>query len=311
MVETSFYFKGIKELPREELFVQGHRACSGCGEAISVRILMKAIGPNCIVINPTGCLEVVSSPYPYTSWAVPWYHVAFENGGAVASGVEAALKALIRKGRLENKKIHVVVIAGDGGTADIGFQSLSGALERGHDLLYVCLDNEAYMNTGIQRSSSTPYGAWTTTSAVGKVSFGKPQWKKNMPAIVASHGIPYVATANPAYPLDLANKAKKAVEIEGSAYLHILTPCVPGWRIQSNLSMKVARLAVQTGIFPLYEIEDGEFRLTVEVAERKHVREYLKLQSRFAHLTEEEIEKIQKRVDKESEEIGLGPRVES
>ncbi|RLG92811.1 MAG: pyruvate synthase subunit beta [Candidatus Hecatellales archaeon] len=302
------YFKTLKDLPKEELFVQGHRACSGCGEAIAVRHIMKAIGPNCIVISPTGCLEVVSSPYPYTSWAVPWYHVAFENAASVASGVEAALKVLMRKGVLEKKKIHVVAIAGDGGTVDIGFQALSGALERGHGFAYICLDNEAYMNTGIQRSGATPYGAWTTTSAVGKAIRGKVQWKKNMPAIVASHGIPYVATACPAYPVDLVNKVKRAVEIEGPAYVHVLTPCVPGWRIPSNISIKVARLAVQTGIFPLYEIKDGKLTLTVKVPKRKHVKEYLKLQGRFAHLTDEEIEKIQERVDRESESLGLGPR---
>ena len=308
MAEKKVFFKSLKDLPKDELFVQGHRACSGCGETIAVRLIMKAVGPNCIVITPTGCLEVVSSPYPYTSWAVPWYHVAFENAAAVASGVEAGLKALMRKGKLEKKKIHVIAIAGDGGTADIGLQALSGALERGHDFLYVCLDNEAYMNTGIQRSSSTPYGAWTTTSAVGKVMPGKLQWKKNMPAIAAAHDIPYVATACPAYPLDLVNKAKKAVEIDGPAYLHVLTPCVPGWRIPSNLSIKIARLAVQTGIFPLYEVEDGRLHVTVKVPKRKHVKEYLKLQGRFAHLTDDEIEKIQKRVDMESEKLGLGPR---
>ena len=308
MAEKKVFFKSLKDLPKEDFFVQGHRACSGCGETIAVRLIMKAVGPNCIVITPTGCLEVVSSPYPYTSWAVPWYHVAFENAAAVASGVEAGLKALMRKGKLEKKKIHVIAIAGDGGTADIGLQALSGALERSHDFLYVCLDNEAYMNTGIQRSSSTPYGAWTTTSAVGKVMPGKLQWKKNMPAIAAAHDIPYVATACPAYPLDLVNKAKKAVEIDGPAYLHVLTPCVPGWRIPSNLSIKIARLAVQTGIFPLYEVEDGRLHVTVKVPKRKHVKEYLKLQGRFAHLTDDEIEKIQKRVDMESEKLGLGPR---
>ncbi|RLI02384.1 pyruvate synthase subunit beta [Candidatus Bathyarchaeota archaeon] len=308
MAEKKVFFKSLKDLPKDELFVQGHRACSGCGETIAVRLIMKAVGPDCIVITPTGCLEVVSSPYPYTSWAVPWYHVAFENAAAVASGVEAGLKALMRKGKLEKKRIHVIAIAGDGGTADIGLQALSGALERGHDFLYVCLDNEAYMNTGIQRSSSTPYGAWTTTSAVGKVMPGKLQWKKNMPAIAAAHDIPYVATACPAYPLDLVNKAKKAVEIDGPAYLHVLTPCVPGWRIPSNLSIKIARLAVQTGIFPLYEVEDGRLHVTVKVPKRKHVKEYLKLQGRFAHLTDDEIEKIQKRVDMESEKLGLGPR---
>ncbi|MGP3666845.1 MAG: pyruvate synthase subunit PorB [Candidatus Bathyarchaeota archaeon] len=308
MISEKVYFKSLKEIPKEDYFVYGHRACAGCAEPIIVKLVLKSIGKDCIVISPTGCLEIISSPYPYTSWAVPWYHVAFENAAAVASGVEAALKVLIRKGKLPNKKVHVVVFAGDGGTADIGFQALSGALERGHDLLYVCLDNEAYMNTGIQRSSSTPFGAWTTTSAVGKVFLGKPQWKKDMAKIAVAHDIPYVATASPAYPLDLMNKARRGVEVDGPAYLHVISPCVPGWRIRPEMTIKLARLAVQTGIFPLYEVENGVLRVTVKVSKRKRVEEYLKLQGRFAHLTEDMVKKIQEHVDKEAEKLGLGSR---
>ena len=308
MVSEKVYFKSLKDIPDEDYFIYGHRACAGCAEPIIVKLVLKAIGKDCIVITPTGCLEVFSSPYPYTSWAVPWYHVAFENAAAVASGVEAALKVLTRKGRLPNKKVHVVVFAGDGGTADIGLQALSGALERGHDFLYVCLDNEAYMNTGIQRSSSTPFGAWTTTSAVGKVFLGKFQWKKDVAKIAAAHNIPYVATASPAYPLDLMNKARRGVEIDGPAYLHVISPCVPGWRIRPEMSIKLARLAVQTGIFPLYEVENGILKVTVKVHKRKKVEEYLKPQGRFAHLTEDMIRKIQEHVDREAEKLGLGPR---
>jgi len=308
---TEQYFKSIKELPTESWFVHGERSCQGCGEALATKIIMKAIGPSTIVVSATGCLEIISSPYPYTSWAVPWAHFLFENAAASASGIETGLRVLMRKGRLPKKKINVTVFAGDGGTVDIGLQSLSGALERGHDFLYVCLDNEAYMNTGIQRSSSTPYAAWTTTSAVGKVIRGKPQWKKDIVSIVDAHRVPYIATACPTYPLDLANKAKRGVEVEGPAYLHVFCPCPPGWRYPSEKSILVGRLGVETGIFPLYEIEDGELGLTVNVPQRKHVREYLKIQGRFTHLNEEEIAKIQKRVDEESEKLGLGPRVKS
>ena len=302
------YFKSIKDLPREELYAPGHRACQGCMEALAIRIVLKAIGPNCIVVTATGCAEVTSTPYPYTAWRVPWYHVAFENAAAVASGIEAALKVLMRKRRLAEERIHVVAIAGDGGTADIGLQALSGALERWHDLVYVCLDNEAYMNTGIQRSSSTPYGAWTTTSPPGRASIGQRTWKKDMPSIAAAHRIPYVATATPAYVLDLANKARKAAEVEGPAYLHVYCSCPPGWRIPPDKAIEILRLGVETGMLPIYEIEGGQFRLTIKPARRKPVEVYLKAQGRFAHLTEREIEFIQRRVDEEAERLGLPPR---
>lgn len=301
------YFKNIKDLPKEELFVEGHRGCSGCPLTIAVRHILKATGPDVIVVTTTGCLEIISSPYPYTSWRVPWIHTLFENAGAVVSGIEAALKVLARKGGLEEgRRIKAVAIAGDGGTVDIGFQALSGALERGHDILYVCLDNEAYMNTGIQRSGATPFGAWTTTSAVGKVMRGKMQQKKDLPAIVAAHNIPYVATASVAYPLDLANKTRKGSEVRGPAYIHVHCPCPTGWRFHEGLTIKLARLAVQTGMFPLYEIENGVPRATVRVPRRKPVREYLKLQGRFGHLTEEDIAQIQRAVDEQCARLGIG-----
>jgi pyruvate ferredoxin oxidoreductase beta subunit len=288
-----------KLVTREENFAPGHRACVGCGEALAVRQACKALGRNVIVVSATGCMEVVSSPLPYTSWRVPWIHTLFENAAAVASGVEAGLKAMVKKGKRPAKEIHVVAMAGDGGTADIGLQALSGALERGHDFLYICFDNEAYMNTGIQRSSATPFGASTTTSPAGKLSIGQVTWKKNLPAICAAHDIPYVATACPSYPFDLMAKVKKGAALPGPAYIHILSVCPTGWRCPTDLSVKIGRLAVESGIFPLYEIENGSYKLTIELSELRPVQDYLKLQGRFRHLSEEVIKEIQDRVNEE------------
>ncbi len=293
-----------KLIPREEHFAPGHRACQGCGLALAVRLVCKALGRNVIIANATGCLEIVSTPLPWTSWRVPWIHTLFENTAAVAAGVESGVKALKRKGRIpEDKEILAVAMAGDGGTADIGIQALSGAFERGHRLIYICYDNEAYMNTGIQRSSATPYGAWATTSPVGKVRKGQITWKKNMPEIAAAHNIPYVATACPSFPFDLLEKVEKAKRADGPAYLHILSPCPTGWRFPTDLTVRLGRLAVLTGVFPLYEIERGRYRLTFEPPELLPVREYLKLQGRFRHLTDEMIDYIQKRTLEEYEKL--------
>ncbi len=286
-------------IAREELFAPGHRACIGCGEALAVRLACKVLGRNTIIVSVTGCIEIISSPLPYTSWRVPWIHTLFENAAAVASGVEAGLKAMTRKERRPTQEVNVVAMAGDGGTSDIGLQALSGALERGHNFLYICFDNEAYMNTGIQRSSATPYGASTTTSPAGKVSIGQVTWKKNMPAIAAAHDIPYVATACPSYPFDLMSKVAKGAAINGPAYIHILNVCPVGWRSPPELTIEMGRLAVQTGVFPLYEVENGEYKLNVSPPKLKPVPDYLKLQGRFRHLSEETITKIQHRVDKE------------
>jgi pyruvate ferredoxin oxidoreductase beta subunit len=283
----------------EENFAPGHRACIGCGEALAVRHVCKALGKNVIVVNATGCIEIYSSLLPYTSWRVPWIHTLFENVGAVVSGVESAYKARIQKGKIEDRGVKFVGFAGDGGTSDIGLQALSGAMERGHDFLYCCFDNEAYMNTGIQRSSSTPYGAWTTTAPVGKKSIGQMTWKKNMPEIAVAHKIPYVATACPSYPFDLMDKVKRGMEIKGPAYIHIFSVCPTGWRCPPNLTIEIGRLAVETGVFPLYEVINGEYRLSVDIPELKPVREYLKKQGRFRHLTEKDIERIQTRVGEE------------
>ncbi len=286
-------------LAREELFAPGHRACTGCGEALAVRLACKSLGRNSIIVNATGCMEVISSQLPYTSWRVPWIHTLFENAAAVASGVEAGLKVMTRKGRRPAQDINVVAMAGDGGTSDIGLQALSGALERGHNFLYICFDNEAYMNTGIQRSSATPFGASTTTSPAGKVSIGQVTWKKNMPAIAAAHDIPYVATACPSYPFDLMRKIDRAARTSGPAYVHILNVCPIGWRCAPDLTISIGRLAVETGIFPLYEVENGRYRLSVAIAKLRPVTDYLKLQGRFRHLSEDTVSEIQRKVDME------------
>ncbi len=286
-------------IAKKEIFAPGHRACIGCGEALAVRLVCKALGQNVIVVSATGCMEIVASQFPYTSWRVPWIHTLFENTAAVASGIEAGLKAMARKGRQPAPGVKVVAMAGDGGTSDIGLQALSGALERGHNLLYICFDNEAYMNTGIQRSSATPFGASTTTSPAGKKSIGQTTWKKNMPAIVAAHNISYIATASPSYPFDLMAKVKKALTIEGPTYLHILSVCPVGWRSPADLSVRIGRLAVESGVFPLYEIEDGKYKLSLDLPQLRPVQDYLKLQGRFRHLSEEVVKEIQHRVDKE------------
>ena len=295
----------VRTLPQKEYFAPGHRACQGCAEALAVRLIIKALGRNVIVTSATGCMEVISSPIPFTSWKVPWLHVAFENAAAVASGVESGLKILTKKTILPGKKIVTIAIGGDGGTADIGLQALSGALERGHDMIYICTDNEAYMNTGIQRSSSTPFGASTTTSPAGKVKSGQLTRKKNMPAIVAAHRIPYVATACPSYPIDLVQKVRKAAKTEGPAYIHILAVCPTGWRSAPDLSIKLGRLAVETGVFPLYEIEKGRYRMSIDYPNLRPVKEYLKLQGRFRHLTEDRIEEIEREVHQQYEELKL------
>jgi len=286
-----------KNIPVVEPLSRGHRACQGCGEVLAMRLAAKAVGNQLIAVSATGCMEIITSPYPQTAWNVPWIHVAFENAAAVASGVEAGRKALIRKGRIADDGTKVVAFAGDGGTADIGMQALSGALERGHDFTYICLDNEAYMNTGIQRSSSTPFGASTTTSPSGVKSKGQMTWKKNLPMIAAAHNVPYVATASPAWHLDLMNKVRKAVSVPGPAYVHIYSPCPTGWRCGPETSIETARLVVQTRIFPLYEVIDGKYHLTRDIKKPKPVEEYLMMQRRFRHLKPADIEVIQKRVD--------------
>jgi pyruvate ferredoxin oxidoreductase beta subunit len=289
---------------KKELFSAGHRACQGCGEVLAVRLMCKALGENTVIASATGCMEIVSSLYPSTAWEVPWIHVAFENAAAVASGVEAGLKALRKKGRIDDRYIKVVGMAGDGGTMDIGMQALSGAMERGHDMLFVCFDNEAYMNTGIQRSSGTPMGASTTTAPAGKISYGQKTWKKNMPEIMVAHNVTYVATACPSYPLDFIRKVEKAKKTKGPSYIHCFSVCPTGWRSPSHLTIAMGRLAVESGVFPLYEVENGKYKISAEMPKKlKPIKDYFKAQGRFRHLGEHEIKMIQERVESEYNKI--------
>jgi pyruvate ferredoxin oxidoreductase beta subunit len=283
----------------------GHSGCAGCCDAFAAKFTLMGAGPNTIVVNPTGCLEVMSTPFPYSSWQVPWIHSLFENAGAVASGVEAALKALGKK-----NDIKIVAIGGDGSTMDIGIGAISGAFERGHDFTYVCMDNEAYMNTGIQRSSGTPFNASTTTTPAGKFSFGNPRPKKDMPAIMAAHGSPYVATTSIGFPRDMMRKVKKATEIVGPTYIHAHAPCTTGWGFDTSKTLEIAKLAVETCLWPMYEMENGEITQVRKVKNPRPVEEYLRTQKRFKHLFtkeggEEEIKKIQAMADLNIKHFGL------
>lgn len=265
----------------EALFTPGHRACPGCAASLAVRTILQASGPDVIIVNATGCVETFTTPYGYSPWGVPFIHPLFENAGAVASGVEAALK---KKGLAD--KVKVIVIGGDGGTLDIGMGSLSGMFERGHNVLYICYDNEAYMNTGVQRSSATPVGASTMTSPSGQASWGKEQPKKNLAAIALAHGIPYVATASIGYPKDLMRKVRKALEIRGPKYLDVHSPCPIGWGFDPARTIEVAKLAIQTGLIPLYETGHDLPLKSRRIGTPKPVEEYLRLQTRFRHLFE-------------------------
>ncbi|MEM2099102.1 MAG: thiamine pyrophosphate-dependent enzyme [Candidatus Bathyarchaeia archaeon] len=287
--EWKFTAKDIAEKP--DLFLSGHRACAGCVPATVMRLIMKATRGPTIVTQATGCMEVVSSIYPYTSWAAPWLHTAFETAAANAAGIEAALKVMKRKGRLPYEHVDVIAIAGDGGTYDIGFQALSGAVERGHDFLFVLYDNEAYMNTGIQRSGGTPYGAATTTSPAGSVIPGKVEYKKPIADIMVAHGIPYVATASPFYWRDLLVKVRRGLEVNGPAFLHVFAPCPRGWRSEADKSIELSRLAVETCVFPLWESINGQIQLStpskviaLAPKKKKPVTDYLQVQGRFKHL---------------------------
>ena len=280
-------------IPEEELLNLGHKGCQGCGGAMAMRYALKALGENTMVVLPACCWSIIAGEFPYTAMRVPLVHTAFETAASTSSGIRAALKA---RG---NDETTVMAWAGDGGTFDIGIQSLSGAVERNDDFIYVCYDNEGYMNTGIQRSSSTPYGAWTTTTPVD--AFEKAH-KKNMVDIVVAHEIPYAATACIAYPEDLIRKMKKAKEIRGTKFIHILSPCPPGWRFPSNLTVKLARLAVETNVFPLYEVEDGKYTIN-QKPKKKPAKDYLVLQGRFRHISDEIAAEIQAKVDADWEKL--------
>lgn len=279
-------------LPPTEMMGSGHLGCQGCGAALAMRYTLKALGEKTIVVLPACCWTIIAGPFPYSALRVPVLHTGFATGAVAASGVRAALDMQ------GDQETTVLTWAGDGGTFDIGLQALSGAAERNENILYICYDNEAYMNTGIQRSSATPWGAWTTTTP-GQTPKGEP--KKDMVAIMAAHRIPYAATASIAYPDDLVRKVQKAKGLQGTKFIHILAPCPPGWKAPSELSVKLARMAVQAKVFPLYEVEAGE-KYTINAPgpvaqDGLPVREYLRLQGRFNHLTAEAMERIQETVD--------------
>lgn len=279
----------------------GHRACAGCGQMIAARAVAEALGPDVIIANATGCLEVTTTPYPESSWGMPWIHSLFENASAVASGISAALK---QKG---DKKTKVVAQGGDGGTFDIGLGLISGMWERGENILYICYDTEAYSNTGIQASGATPWAASTTTTPAGSGptidAIGSHQRKKDMIAIALAHGLKYVAESTSGFPEDIARKVKKALTIEGPSYIQILTPCIPGWNIDSSQAIKVGKLAAQTGLYPLLEYENSQLINASKISQpQTKVEEYLKTQGRFKHLFsdkkgKEQIDYIQKLAD--------------
>ena len=293
----------IAEIAKKpQKLASGHRLCPGCGAGIVVNMVLSSIDKPVIVANATGCLEVSTTVYPYTAWKTPFIHSAFENAGATISGVEAAYKALKRRGKI-TEEIYFAAFGGDGGTYDIGLQSLSGALERGHDFVYICYDNGAYMNTGVQRSSATPIGAATTTSPAGKEIAGKPHYKKDLTKIVVAHDIPYVAQASISHWKDLIEKSKKAFETKGPAFLNVIAPCPTGWVYDPEDTARLAREAVYSCIWPLYEVENGKYKLNFNPKKKKiDISGWLKQQKRFRHLFEPEneflLDEIQNDIDR-------------
>ncbi len=310
--------KTLKELAaqeeREKRFQGGHSLCAGCSIPVMVRSVLNTIDIPVVVVNATGCLEVATTRYPTTAWNVPWLHVAFENAAAAASGVEVAFRVLKRKGRTAQElgfelpgEVRVVVFGGDGGTYDIGLQALSGALERGHRFTYICYDNEAYMNTGNQRSGATPPLAHTTTTPVGRESLGKLQQRKDLTEIAVAHHVPYVAQASISHWQDLVRKVEAALRADGPSFLNVLAPCQRGWGYEPCLTVEIARLAVETRFWPLYEVVEGEYRLNALPKKPKPVSEWLKTQKRFAHLLKPEnrhlLDELQLQVDREWEKL--------
>lgn len=294
----------LKEMSKEQdLIAPGHRLCAGCPETIVVRQVLHAVGSPVVVAAPTGCLEVSTSPYPYTSWRVPWIHNAFENVSSTLAGIETMYRSLVKQGKMEDRGIKFVAFAGDGATYDIGLQFLSGAIERGHKFLYVCLNNEGYMNTGIQRSSATPMGSWTTTSPVGAVIPGKRENRKDVTAIIAAHDIPYVAQAAPHAWRDLMTKAQKAIAADGPSFINVLIPCQRGWRFPPEETIAISKLAADTCIWPLYEVVDGEWKLNYRPSPKRPILDWLQSQGRFQHLltpqNEHVADALQQEVDRQ------------
>jgi len=307
---TNTRTKTTRRKANKEMIASGHNACAGCGQMVAARTVANALGPDTIIANSTGCLEVTTSAYPMSSWQMPWIHSVFENSAAIASGILAGLK---QKGL--DKKIKVVAQGGDGGTFDIGFGLISGMWERNENILFVCYDNEAYSNTGMQASGATPWGSSTTTTPSGEGpnidAIGSHQHKKNMIDIALAHGVKYVAQTTAGYIDDIAAKVRRAVEIEGPAYIQILSPCIPGWKIKSDEAMKIGRLAAQSGLYPLLEYENGKLIKAMKTPEnRPSIEDYLRPQGRFAHLFKDErgkeqLELIQKIADANIERYGL------
>ena len=298
-----------EEMSKKERFEAGHRLCAGCGAGIVCRAMMRAVDPEdqAVICNATSCLEVSSFQYPYTAWHDSYIHSAFENAAATAAGVESAYVALKRRGKID-KNCKIIAIGGDGGTYDIGFQSLSGAMERGHDFTYFCYDNEAYMNTGTQRSSATPRFASATTTPSGIESVGKKQNQKDLTQIMVAHGSPYVAqTTMIGNFQDFHEKAYKAIYTEGPTFVNVLTPCPRGWQYPPEILPQICKTAVDTCIWPLYEVEEGEYHLTYKPKNKLPVEEFMKLQGRFKHCfapgNEWTIEEAQKYVDRKWEEL--------
>jgi len=304
----------LKQLSHtEERLVEGHRLCAGCAEPIIARQVLMATDKPVVVANATGCFEVSTSMYPFTSWNVPWIHTAFENAPATMSGVEAAYNSLKRQGKLD-QEVKFIAFGGDGATYDIGFQSLSGAIERGHDFLYVCFNNEAYMNTGIQRSGATQKGASTTTCPAGSCIPGKREFPKDLTRIIIAHDLPYAAQASPHNWKDLIEKSKKGIDTPGPAFINVISPCPRGWRHDGSQTIAISKLAVETCIWPLYEYENGDWRLTGESLriaegsrEKKPVSDWLISQGRFKHLMKGKFtgvaDEIQANVDKKWESL--------
>lgn len=304
---SSYNFKEVMAKP--ERLAPGHRMCAGCGATIAVRAVLRALKEDdrAVIGAATGCLEVSTFMYPYTAWQDSFIHNAFENAGATIGGVEAAYAALKKRGKVKDN-YKFISFGGDGGTYDIGFQSLSGAMERNHDMVYVCYDNGAYMNTGVQRSSATPVSADTTTSPVGRASTGKPQNRKDLSSIIADHNIPYVAQTVPMGNFkDIHIKSEKAIYTPGAAFLNVLTPCPRGWRYNSAEIMQICKMAVETCYWPLFEVEDGKWTLSYQPKNKLPVEEFLKTQGRFKHMlipgNEHLIEQFQAEVDRRWEDL--------
>ncbi len=292
--------KSIRRVPQEEYYVPGHRTCQGCGPALCYKLVSKATGPDSIFLGPTGCMYVANTSYLCSPFSYPWIHCQITNAGAMASGIEAAYQVLIRKGKYKGKLPNIVVMAGDGGSIDIGLQAMSGMMYRGHDALFIMYDNESYANTGIQTSPMSPYGANTTFTPPGKaIPEGKVLFPKDAPQLViGGHpAVKYVATASLAYPVDLINKVRKALNQVGPTFMHIHCPCPKGWLFDESKTIEVAKMAIETGMWTNYEWEDGEYTYQHIPKEYKPVKEYMKTQQRFAHLTDEHIAKMQAFID--------------